>query len=80
MESVREALNNSDKAKTLCLQFEKRQEEMEKYKKLQFACYEDYKNGLITQDEYKMFKASLESREEAAESAIREPEWRKKPG
>ena len=50
---------------------------MEKYKKLQFACYEDYKNGLITQDEYKMFKASLESREEAAESAIRELEKKK---
>ena len=77
MESVREALNNSDKTKTFCLQFEKRQEVMEKDKKLQFACYEDYKNGLITQDEYKIFKASLESREEAAESAIRELEKKK---
>jgi len=77
MKSVREALNNSEKTKTLLLQSEKRQKEIEKYKKLQFACYEDYKNGLITQDEYKMFKASLESREEAAESAIRDLEKKK---
>lgn len=74
--SVRKASGNSNKA--LHQQTERCREEAEKYKNLLLACYEDFKSGLLTQEEYRMFKESLECRREAAETAIRELERKSK--
>lgn len=69
---VREASGHSDKMEMLVLQLGKRKEEIEKHKRLKLECYEDYKNGLISQDEYLLFKQELEDRIEGTQGAITE--------
>ena len=71
-------VNHFDGIRAIELQSEKRKEEIEKYKVLRLECYEDYKSGLITREEYHMFKENLQGREEEAESAIRELEKKKR--
>ena len=69
---IREASSHSDKIEMLVLQLGKRKEEIEKYKRLKLECYEDYKNGLISQDEYLLFKQELENRIEETQNAVTE--------
>jgi len=69
---IREASSHSDKIEMLVLQLGKRKEEIEKYKRLKLECYEDYKNGLISQDEYLLFKQELENRIEETQKAVTE--------
>ena len=76
--TIGEVVNHFDGIRAIELQSEKRREEIEKYKVLRLECYEDYKSGLITREEYHMFKENLQGREEEAESAIRELEKKKR--
>ena len=69
---IRETSGNSDKIKKLVLQSEKRKEDIEKYIRLKLECYEDYKNELITQDEYLLFKKELDNRIEDTKKAATE--------
>lgn len=69
---IRETSCHTDKIKMLVLQSEKRKEEIEKYKRLKLECYEDYKNELITQDEYLLFKKELDNRIEDTRRTVTE--------
>lgn len=75
---IRELFNRSDKIKMLVLQSEKQEEEIEKYQRLKLECYEDYKNELITQDEYLLFKKELDNRIEDTKRAVTELGKKKK--
>ena len=46
--------------------------DIEKYNRLKLECYEDYKNELITQDEYLLFKKELDNRIEDTKKAATE--------
>ncbi len=69
---IRESSSHSDKVEVLVLQLGKRKEEIEKHKRLKLECYEDYKNGLISQEEYLLFKQGLENRIEETQKAVTE--------
>lgn len=69
---IREVSGNSDKIKILTIQSEKLQENIEKYIRLKTECYEDYKVGLITQDEYILFRKEMDNRIVDIQSAIAE--------
>jgi len=69
---IREESKHSSKIEMLVLQLGKRKEEIEKNKQLKLECYEDYKNGLISQDEYLLFKQELENRIEETQRAVTE--------
>lgn len=69
---IRKTSCNSDKIKMMVLQSEKIKEDIEKYNRLKLECYEDYKNELITQDEYLLFKEELDNRIEDTKKAATE--------
>lgn len=69
---IRKTSCNSDKIKMMVLQSEKIKEDIEKYNHLKLECYEDYKNELITQDEYLLFKEELDNRIEDTKKAATE--------
>ena len=69
---IRKTSCNSDKIKMMVLQFEKIKGDIEKYNRLKLECYEDYKNELITQDEYLLFKKELDNRIEDTKNAATE--------
>lgn len=69
---IRKTSCNSDKIKMMVLQSEKIKEDIEKYNRLKLECYEDYKNELITQDEYLLFKKELDNRMEDTKKAATE--------
>ena len=69
---IRETSCNSDRIKMLVLQSEKRKEDIEKYNGLKLECYEDYKNKLITWDEYLLFQKELDNRIEDTQRAVKE--------
>ena len=56
----------------ISIQIIKKKEEIEKYCHLKLECYEDLKNGMITQDEFILFKQELEKRITEAEQSIEE--------
>ena len=56
----------------IVLQSEKIKGDIEKYNRLKLECYEDYKNELITQDEYLLFKKELDNRIEDTKKAATE--------
>lgn len=64
------SFKKSDKERLIVLQSEKQKDEIEKYQKLKLECYEDYKKGIITQEEYIFFKEELGKRVQDAEDAI----------
>ena len=66
---IRKTSYNSDKIKMMVLQSEKIKGDIEKYNRLKLECYEDYKNELITQDEYLLFKKELDNRIEDTKKA-----------
>lgn len=70
IKASREAMGNAGKVKLIALQSQKSEAELEKNKHLKIECYEDYKQGLITQEEYLIFKNELDSRIEKAEGAL----------
>ncbi|MCM1410167.1 MAG: recombinase family protein [Lachnospiraceae bacterium] len=69
---IQKESRHSNKIEMLVLQLGKRKEEIEKNKQLKLECYEDYKNGLISQDEYLLFKQELENRIEETQRAVTE--------
>lgn len=69
---IRKTSYNSDKIKMMVLQSEKIKGDIEKYNRLKLECYEDYKNELITQDEYLLFKKELDNRIEDTKKAATE--------
>ena len=69
---IRKTSCNSDKIKMMVLQSEKIKGDIEKYNRLKLECYEDYKNELITQDEYLLFKKELDNRIEDTKKAATE--------
>jgi site-specific DNA recombinase len=69
---IRKKSCNSDKIKMMVLQSEKIKGDIEKYNRLKLECYEDYKNELITQDEYLLFKKELDNRIEDTKKAATE--------
>lgn len=69
---IRKTSCNSDKIKMVVLQSQKIKEDIEKYNRLKLECYEDYKNELITQDEYLLFKKELDNRMEDTKKAATE--------
>lgn len=69
---IRKTSCNSDKIKMMVLQSEKIKGDIEKYNRLKLECYEDYKNELITQDEYLLFKKELHNRIEDTKKAATE--------
>lgn len=69
---IRKTSCNSDKIKMMVLQSEKIKEDIEKYNRLKLECYEDYKNEIITQDEYLLFKKELDNRMEDTKKAATE--------
>lgn len=75
---IRETSRHSEKIERLILQSEKRKEEIEKHRRLKLECYEDYKNGVITQDEYRLFKQELENRIEETQKAVDELSMKKR--
>jgi len=78
VEYVREAaISSCDKLKMAALQCEKRKEETANYSRLRMECYRDYKNKLITQEEYIFFRGELDNRVKEGEAAIAELEKRK---
>ncbi len=70
--AVRESSYRSDKENMISIQIIKKKEEIEKYSHLKLECYEDLKNGMITQDEFILFKQELEKRIMEAEQSIEE--------
>ena len=56
----------------MVLQSEKIEEDIEKYNRLKLECYEDYKNEIITQDEYLLFKKELDNSMEDTKKATTE--------
>ena len=56
----------------MVLQSEKIKGDIEKYNRLKLECYEDYKNELITQGEYLLFKKELDNRIEDTKNAATE--------
>lgn len=75
---IREASGQLDQVKLLILQSEEKKKEIEKFRRLKLECYEDYKTGLITQEEQLLFKKELENRIREAEKAISELGKKKK--
>lgn len=69
---IRKTSCNSDKIKMMVLQSEKIKGDIEKYNRLKLECYEDYKNELITQGEYLLFKKELDNRIEDTKKAATE--------
>lgn len=69
---IRKTSCNSDKIKMMVVQSERIKEDIEKYNRLKLECYEDYKNELITQDEYLLFKKELDNRMEDTKKAATE--------
>ena len=69
---IRKTSYNSDKIKMMVLQSEKIKGDIEKYNRLKLECYEDYKNELITQGEYLLFKKELDNRIEDTKKAATE--------
>ena len=69
---IRKTSCNSDKIKMMVVQSERIKEDIEKYNRLKLECYEDYKNELITQDEYLLFKKELDNRMEDIKKAATE--------
>ncbi|MCM1216095.1 MAG: recombinase family protein [Lachnospiraceae bacterium] len=69
---IQKESRHSNKIEMLVLQLGKRKEEIEKNKQLKLECYEDYKNGLISQDEYLLFKQELENKIEETQRAVTE--------
>ena len=69
---IRKPSCNSDKIKMMVLQSEKIKGDIEKYNRLKLECYEDYKNELITQGEYLLFKKELDNRIEDTKKAATE--------
>lgn len=62
----------SNKTALIDLQMIREKEDSEKYNRLRLECYEDYKQDLITQEEYLLFKKELEKRSEEAKRVIEE--------
>lgn len=69
---IRKTSCNSDKIKMMVLQSEKIKGDIEKHNRLKLECYEDYKNELITQGEYLLFKKELDNRIEDTKKAATE--------
>lgn len=69
---IRESSCTSNKVKMITIQSEKMKEDIEKYNQLKLECYEDYKNNLITQDEYLLFKKELDNRIEDTKKSAEE--------
>lgn len=53
------------------LQARKQTEDVEKYRRLKAECYEDYKSGLLQQEEYTMIRREMDKRMEEARKACR---------
>lgn len=70
--TMRESSYHSDKQKIMEVQIIKKREAIEKNGRLKLDCYEDYKNGIITQDEYFLVRKELENRIAQAQQAIEE--------
>lgn len=67
---ARDASGNYEQVKLIALQTEKKEAEIVKNQHLKIECYEDYKEGLISQEEYLLFKNELESRIENAKDSL----------
>lgn len=78
MEYIQAESGYSNKVKMEISQLEKRKEEIEKYRHLKLASYEDYKNGLLTKEEYLLFQKELEDRMEECEKAMSKLEKKKR--
>ncbi len=77
MESFREITDYSSQEKVLEMQSEKMKKELEKYGYLILESYIDYKNGILTQEEYVLFKKELEARQQEAKKTVFEIEKKK---
>ena len=77
MESFREITDYSSQEKVLDMQSEKMKKELEKYGYLILESYIDYKNGILTQEEYVLFKKELEARQQEAKKTVFEIEKKK---
>ena len=67
----------SKKYEILELQIIKKREEVIKYREIKFECYEDYKSGVLSQEEYLLFYKEMGSRVKDAQNAIIELNRRK---
>jgi len=77
MESFREITDYSSQEKVLEMQSQKMKKELEKYGYLILESYIDYKNGILTQEEYVLFKKELEARQQEAKKTVFEIEKKK---
>lgn len=67
---IRETSIHLDKMNRLISQSKQREEEIEKNKRLKMECYEDYKTGIISQEEYLLFQKELDNRIEDIRKSI----------
>lgn len=67
----------SDNTAILEQQLEKEQKEIVKYHQLKGECYQDYKTGLLSQEEYLLFQQEMENRIACAKNTISELQKRK---
>lgn len=58
-------------------QIEKEQENIERYSRLKLGCYEDYKSGLLSREEYLLFQKEMKNRVESGKNTILELKRRK---